>query len=47
VLSEAKVGIAPGYTFGTGNADHVRLCIAIASDRLEDALQRLIAVLDR
>ena len=47
VLAEAKVGIAPGYTFGTGNADHVRLCIAIASDRLEDALQRLIAVLDR
>ena len=47
VLAEVKVGIAPGYTFGAGNADHVRLCFAIATDRIEDALRRLISVLDQ
>ena len=47
MLAEAKVGIAPGYTFGAGNEDHVRLCFAIATDRLEEALQRLDRVLDR
>ena len=47
VLAEVKVGIAPGYTFGAGNADHVRLCFAIATDRIEDALRRLIGILDQ
>lgn len=47
VLAEAKVGIAAGYTFGPGNEDHVRLCFAIAPDRLEEALRRIVAVLDR
>jgi len=47
VLAEVKVGIAPGYTFGVGNEDHVRLCFAIATDRIEDALGRLISVLDQ
>ena len=46
VLNRAKVGIAPGYTFGPDNGDHVRLCFAIASDRLEEALHRMIKVLD-
>jgi aspartate/methionine/tyrosine aminotransferase len=47
VLTEAKVGIAAGYTFGAGNESHVRLCFAIAPARLEEALHRIIAVLDR
>ena len=47
VLAEAKVGIAAGYTFGPGNDDHVRLCFAIRPERLEVALRRLVAVLDR
>ena len=47
VLAEAKVGIAAGYTFGPGNEDHVRLCFAIGTERLEEALRRVIAVLDR
>lgn len=47
VLVEAKVGIAAGYTFGVGNEDHVRLCFAIATERLAVALQRVIGVLDR
>ncbi|MFZ1425524.1 MAG: pyridoxal phosphate-dependent aminotransferase [Geminicoccaceae bacterium] len=47
VLAEAKVGIAAGYTFGAGNGSHVRLCFAIATDRLEQAMHRIIRVLDR
>ena len=47
VLAEAKVGIAAGYTFGPGNEDHVRLCFAIGTGRLEEALNRVMAVLDR
>jgi aspartate aminotransferase len=47
VLAEAKVGIAAGYTFGPGNDGHVRLCFAIAPKRLEEALRRIISVLDR
>ena len=46
VLAEAKVGIAAGYTFGPGNDDHVRLCFAIATERLEEALRRLLRVLE-
>jgi aspartate/methionine/tyrosine aminotransferase len=47
VLAEAKVGIAAGYTFGPGNARHVRLCFAISTERLEEALRRVVAILDR
>ncbi|MFO1074947.1 MAG: pyridoxal phosphate-dependent aminotransferase [Geminicoccaceae bacterium] len=47
VLAEAKVGIAAGYTFGPGNDDHVRLCFAIRPERLEEALRRLLVMLDR
>ncbi|MEK0084333.1 pyridoxal phosphate-dependent aminotransferase [Benzoatithermus flavus] len=47
VLAEAKVGIAAGYTFGDGNESHVRLCFAISTERLDEALGRLIGVLDR
>jgi aspartate aminotransferase len=46
VLAEAKVGIAAGYTFGPGNESHVRLCFAITTERLEEALRRLLRVLD-
>jgi len=46
VLAEARVGIAAGYGFGEGNAAHVRLCFAIAPERLETALARLLAVLE-
>ena len=41
VLAEAKVGIAAGYTFGPGNEDHVRLCFAIGTERLAEALRRV------
>lgn len=47
VLTEVKVGIAAGYSFGAGNEGHVRLCFAIAPARLEEALRRILDVLDR
>jgi aspartate/methionine/tyrosine aminotransferase len=47
VLVEAKVGIAAGYTFGPGNDDHVRLCFAIGTERLAEALRRIADVLNR
>jgi aspartate/methionine/tyrosine aminotransferase len=47
VLAEAKVGIAAGYTFGPGNDDHVRLCFATGTERLAEALRRIVEVLDR
>jgi aspartate aminotransferase len=47
MLHEAKVGIAAGYSFGPGNASHVRLCFAIGTARLEEALHRVMGVLDR
>jgi aspartate/methionine/tyrosine aminotransferase len=47
VLAEAKVGIAPGYTFGNGNDGHLRLCFAIGTERLGEALERFVGVIDR
>jgi aspartate/methionine/tyrosine aminotransferase len=47
VLEEGRVGIAPGYTFGPGNDGHFRLCFARRSDELEEALVRIVRVLDR
>ena len=47
VLVEAKVGIAAGYTFGPGNDDHVRICFATGTERLAEAMRRIVAVLDR
>lgn len=47
LVAETKVGVAAGYSFGAGNEAHIRLCFAIAPERLETALERLCAVLDR
>jgi aspartate/methionine/tyrosine aminotransferase len=47
ILREEKVGTAAGYTFGQGNAGHLRLCFAIDTPRLETALRRIVDVLDR
>jgi aspartate/methionine/tyrosine aminotransferase len=46
-LREAKVGTAPGYTFGPGNEHHLRLCIALSPERFAVAIDRLVALLDR
>ena len=47
ILDETRVGTAAGYTFGVGNEGHLRLCFAIATDRLTEALHRIVGVLDR
>ena len=47
LLREQRVGVAPGYTFGPGNDEHVRLCFAISPERLEEALHRIVRFLDR
>ena len=46
-VREARVGLAAGYTFGAGNEDHIRLCFAVATERLAAALDRLSVLLDR
>lgn len=47
ILAEAKVGTAAGYTFGEGNDGHLRLCFAISTARMEEALGRVVGVLGR
>lgn len=47
VLDEEDVGLAPGYTFGSGNDDCFRLCFAQSLDRLEVGLDRIVSYLDR
>lgn len=47
VLAEARVGIAPGYTFGPGNEAHFRLCFARRTEDVETALHRIVGVIDR
>ncbi len=47
VLAEARVGIAPGYTFGPGNEAHFRLCFARRTEEVETACRRIVGVIDR
>lgn len=46
-LREEKVGLAPGYTFGQGNEQHLRLCFALSPERLQEALERVRRLVDR
>ncbi len=41
ILTETRVGLAPGAAFGLGGEGHLRLCFAASRDRLEPALERL------
>lgn len=47
LLDEEDVGVAPGYTFGPGNEEFFRMCFAISSERLEEAVRRIVRFLDR
>jgi aspartate/methionine/tyrosine aminotransferase len=47
ILADGKVGTAAGYTFGEGNDGYLRLCFAISTPRMEEALGRVVGVLDR
>lgn len=47
LLETSDVGVAPGYTFGPGNEEHIRLCFAQSHQRLTEALERFVAYVDR
>ena len=47
LLAERDVGIAPGYTFGPGNDDHIRICFAQSHERLREGLTRLVAFVEQ
>lgn len=42
LLEEEDVGVAPGYTFGAGNEEYIRICFALGRERLEEGLHRII-----
>jgi aspartate/methionine/tyrosine aminotransferase len=45
LVTEARVGIAPGAAFGLGGEGHLRLCFAASAERLVPGLERLAAAL--
>jgi aspartate aminotransferase len=47
LLAAEDVGVAPGYTFGEGNEQHIRICFARSHDQLREGLSRLTRFLDR
>ncbi len=46
LLAKKDVGVAPGYTFGANNEEHLRICFAQSLDKLEDGLNRLVEFVD-
>ena len=46
VLKEGSVGIAPGSAFGPGGARFLRLCFAIDPSLAEEAVERLVPLLE-
>jgi aspartate/methionine/tyrosine aminotransferase len=45
LLTEGRVGLAPGVAFGAGGEGSVRLCYAASRDVLQPAMERLNAFL--
>ena len=43
LIETANVGLAPGFAFGDGGEDYLRLCFARKSDDLKEAVSRLSA----
>ncbi len=46
LLAEEDVGVAPGYTFGEGNDEYIRICYALGLPRLEEGLRRILRFVD-
>ncbi|MEP5763189.1 MAG: pyridoxal phosphate-dependent aminotransferase [Halieaceae bacterium] len=46
LLEAEDVGVAPGYTFGEGNEQHIRICFARNHAQLQEGLERLLRYLD-
>ena len=40
LIDEAKIGFAPGYTFGPGGEGHLRMCYLSDLAKLEEAMDR-------
>lgn len=47
LLEQEDVGVAPGYTFGDGNEQHIRICFARSHDQLREGLERMLRFLQR
>lgn len=47
LVAEEDVGVAPGYTFGDGNDEYIRICFALSSERLEKGLRRMVRYIER
>jgi len=46
LVESERVGVSPGYTFGPGNEDHVRLSLACSTEMLDEALDRFSRFVD-
>ena len=46
ILTRAKVGLAPGAAFGPGYDNYIRLCFANSQERLGEALDRMVPILE-
>lgn len=46
LVQKERLGVSPGYTFGPGHEDHVRLCFACSKEMLDDALTRFLRFVD-
>jgi aspartate aminotransferase len=47
LLAEEDVGVAPGYTFGIGNEQNIRLCFAQSHEKLQEGLDRIVRFVER
>ncbi len=46
LLDAEDVGVAPGYTFGDQNEQHIRICFARSHSQLEEGLTRMLRYID-
>ncbi len=47
LLTDQDVGVAPGYTFGPDNEQHIRVCFALSHERLQEGLVRLVKYVEQ
>jgi aspartate/methionine/tyrosine aminotransferase len=47
ILTEAKVGVAPGIDFGTNAEGYIRFCYANSLENIEEGMNRLERYLER
>lgn len=47
LLEEARVAVVPGNAFGASGEGHVRCCYAVSMEKIEEALARMAAFVER